>query len=554
MDFDTDINVNNDILVGFPVDLTKLKLEELGMVTEDYEKCKEAAKKFSCKYKFDSCTSDVLVPEVESKQAGDSVVMKRQRTSSSCLSVDVTGVMQRRSGWTNHGFGLRGGGGEDESLIDASTSKVADLKFADSDDEFGPSTSVLFANDSSEISDEDRNNKDEKAKSGMSALPNTLFLKMKTNQFPKAFKFNVIKHCSKICGNKCEKVIESWSNEKVMEMKSDLKGSSSTESKNKLLKHLRDQMKFNDTTGARALLYRGHLFCKSFLAYFLDLSYYLVKTVFKDWEAGRVQYVNGNVENIRESQATVNCISWFLVHIAIHGQDSPEELLTVLPSYMTKAELYRTYLQETTGKQLKKSCFYEIFKSKFGPRRQERTLPQVRISKYSSHSVCDVCLGLDNFQRTCKSQAQIKFCQGLKQNHKIKYGNARVEIGRLKQLGITFPKEWMTFQIDGMDNQKSTIPRILEKGKKLAGLFRLPCKISGGIIWSSLYPGHRKNKFFINHDHFPNSSNMVVTIVFLMLKDVLADHKFLPKCLHINLDNCGLLFMHIIIFINTVFI
>jgi hypothetical protein len=26
IDFDTDINVNNDILVGFPVDLTKLKL------------------------------------------------------------------------------------------------------------------------------------------------------------------------------------------------------------------------------------------------------------------------------------------------------------------------------------------------------------------------------------------------------------------------------------------------------------------------------------------------------------------------------------------------
>ena len=54
-----------------------------------------------------------------------------------------------------------------------------------------------------------------------------------------------------------------------------------------------------------------------------------------------------------------------------------------------------------------------------------------------------------------------------------------------------------------------------------------------------MYPEQRKNKFFVNHDHFPNSSNMVVSIIFLMLKDVLDDLKLLPKCLHVNLDNCG---------------
>ena len=157
--------------------------------------------------------------------------------------------------------------------------------------------------------------------------------------------------------------------------------------------------------------------------------------------------------NVRESLATVKCISWMKVFIAIHGQDSPDELITVLPSFITKAELFRTYSQETAGKQVKRSTFYKILKTKFGPRRLNRNLPQIRISKYSSHSVCDVCLGLDNFQRTCKSTTEIKYCQALKQNHKIRYGNARVEIGRLKQLSLTFPMEWATFQIDGMDNQ-----------------------------------------------------------------------------------------------------
>ena len=202
--------------------------------------------------------------------------------------------------------------------------------------------------------------------------------------------------------------------------------------------------------------------------------------------------------------------------------------------------MYRNYCKETAGRKVKRSSFYNIFKSKFGPRRQDKRFPQVRISVYSSHSQCDVCLGLDNFQRTCKSEVERKYCLGLKQSHKSRFGGARVETGRLKQLGLLYPQEWITFQVDGMDNSKSLLPRFLEKGKKMSGLFKLPCKITGGIIWSSLYPGQRKNKFFINHDHFPNSSNMVVSVVFRMLEDVFEDHKFLPKCLHINLDNCGL--------------
>ena len=195
-------------------------------------------------------------------------------------------------------------------------------------------------------------------------------------------------------------------------MKISLKGSTSKDSKNKILKHLNEQKKFNGKSGE--LLYKDHSFCKPFLSFFLDLSYYIIKTVFKDSEADLVQYVHGNAFNIKESLATVQCSSWFLVYLAIHGQNSPDELLTVLPSYMTKAELYRTYLEEINGKKVKISKFYEIIKYKFGPKRQDKTLPQVRISKYSSHSVCDVCLGLDNFQRTCKSEEEIRYCQGLK--------------------------------------------------------------------------------------------------------------------------------------------
>ena len=134
----------------------------------------------------------------------------------------------------------------------------------------------------------------------------------------------------------------------------------------------------------------------------------------------------------------------------------------------------------------------------------------LRISKYSTHSRCDICLGLDQLARTCNSGAELEQAKGLKKNHVHRYSSARIEINRLVQLGITHPRDFVTLMIDGMDNSKSFIPRILEKGKKLSGLFKLPSKITGCITASSLYPEkHRKVNFFVNHDHFEESFNHI---------------------------------------------
>ena len=57
-----------------------------------------------------------------------------------------------------------------------------------------------------------------------------------------------------------------------------------------------------------------------------------------------------------------------------------------------------------------------------------------------------------------------------------------------------------TFQVDGMDNSKSYLPRFLEKTKENQGTERLPSKISGCIIYSGFYELKRKTLFFINHD------------------------------------------------------
>ena len=112
-----------------------------------------------------------------------------------------------------------------------------------------------------------------------------------------------------------------------------------------------------------------------------------------------------------------------------------------------------------------------------------------------------------------------------------------------------------------MDNQKSYIPRLREKSKEMTGTERLPSKISGCNIYSGWYESKRKCLFFINHDQvlldhyfydnelicsvfqFENASDMIVSLVFLLIEEFLQDHKKLPRKLHLNLGKSSKFFL-----------
>ena len=81
----------------------------------------------------------------------------------------------------------------------------------------------------------------------------------------------------------------------------------------------------------------------------------------------------------------------------------------------------------------------------------------------------------------------------------------------------------------------SYLPRYLQKSKDQVQKERIPTKITGCIIYSGWYETKRKNLFYLNHDHYENGSNLVVTIVYLLLEDFIRDFAKLPKKLHLNL-------------------
>ena len=102
-----------------------------------------------------------------------------------------------------------------------------------------------------------------------------------------------------------------------------------------------------------------------------------------------------------------------------YGQSAPDSEQIVLSYWLNKAALFKIYCDETPKDlQLSQASFYRNFGKYFGPGRADRSLPFVKISKYSSHSGKDL-----KYLNCCvnyTSQSNLVNCSVLSQiNEKI---------------------------------------------------------------------------------------------------------------------------------------
>ena len=343
--------------------------------------------------------------------------------------------------------------------------------------------------------------------------------------------------CALKCTEYCDLFIKSLENQEVECFKEGLKGKAVMETKQKILGHLQKQSDLGYT--AMNYMFKSHSFCIKFLSSLIGVSEYILKTVQDDYYLGVKRYIHGNDSKPKESLAVAKFTAWLTTFSQLYGQNAPDEDTTVLPAWLTKATIFRIYLQECTPPIVKRSTFYHLFKMKFGPYRDDLSLPHIRISKYSTHSVCPQCVALASYKRSCKTEQEIEYCKALQFQHKQLYGLARRRICELQQLALSYPEDHLFISLDGMDNRKSDLPRFKENSKNLANFFKLPSHITGAIISSGHYAEKMKHFFFVNHNQFEQGSNMVITVIYHLLHDFLKDHKKFPKHLHLNTDNCG---------------
>ena len=303
--------------------------------------------------------------------------------------------------------------------------------------------------------------------------------------------------CSRNCQENCGERVAVWSLVEKEKIKNNFTGLSLANKQHKLFK----QLSFQKSAGlsTEGFFFNKQLLCVKQFSELSSISFYILRKILKNFSTGHKMHLHGNSFTVKTPESSVLFCGWMKVFSQKFGQDGPDDIVTILPSFLNKSELFKLYLEESPAPHLKRSSFYKSFKSNFGPRRKDLSLPWIRISKESTHSRCDVCMGLDQFLRKSTSDAETEYARGLKDQHVEIYSGSRIAVKEYIQRSIADPKQVIAMQVDGMDNAKSMLPRILERSKQLSGMFRLPAKITGCITTSSMYAEGSKVQFFINH-------------------------------------------------------
>ena len=311
-------------------------------------------------------------------------------------------------------------------------------------------------------------------------------------------------HCCKSCSNNCSKVVEDWSPDVLDKVKSEISDTKIVKVKQNLLNHLRAQD--NILLQTNKFQFNNHIFCSSYFSYMTGISKYLINTVLNDYWKGVRIYEHGNAGISKIQPSTVGFISWMKGFAEWYGQYSPTEEKIILSYWLRKGVLYSIYIEDAPGPHIASSTFYQYFETFFGPNRVDKSLPCVRISKYSSHSVCNICLALNNNRRQAKTELDLKIAKSLINQHKQTFGEAFRKVQEIKQAAISHPQDHLLLQVDGMNNFTSYVPRYQMLSKEMQGSERLASKITGCIMWSGLYEDKRKIVFYVNHDQVNISS------------------------------------------------
>ena len=235
-----------------------------------------------------------------------------------------------------------------------------------------------------------------------------------------------------------------------MRFKGVIENKSKFEIKQALLDHLYCQERLGVST--MGFLFSGNYFCRKGFAEVSGVTGYIVREVFTAFAAGQVIFVHGNSVGYRETEAAVNFTAWMKRFAHQYGNYSPDDELIVLSSWFSLKDIYYIYCSECPGPHIKKSYFYKLFKLKFSPKRMDKSLPHIRLSKYTKHSKCDQCLLLDKYRKRCKSETEIDFAKSLQQAHQRDYVRARLAIEEFRQFALADPDGCLCLQIDDMDN------------------------------------------------------------------------------------------------------
>ena len=199
------------------------------------------------------------------------------------------------------------------------------------------------------------------------------------------------------CEEKCSSVFEGLEDGCKEEIEKHFAVSTQVDKRNKLLTHIQAQANLGRKTDR--FCWKTNYYCLKTFSQASKCSIYIIDDVLKGHKEGVVEYVNGNLGMARFSIPRSKFIVWMRCFLRRFAQSAPDSNVQVLSHWITKTAMFQFYIKETTPPQIAEKTFYEYMKRYFGADRVDKGEPQVRISKFSSHSVCDQCLAFSNARR-----------------------------------------------------------------------------------------------------------------------------------------------------------
>ena len=219
---------------------------------------------------------------------------------------------------------------------------------------------------------------------------------------------------------------------------------SKTKRKQFLLDHLIKQEELGVPTSG--FQFYGFFLCKKAFVKMSGVSNYLVLEACKGFEMGQTTFHHGNYVGMRLSEATLGFIIWMKAHAVNFGNQAPDEETLVLPACYHLTDLFQQYESEAPLPRIKISTFYRLFDLKFGPYREDKNFPHIRISNYSTHSKCETCLSLNKFQKSCKKLEDFELVKSMKQRHKSTYQSSYQAIQEKRYQAISDPENFLHLQ------------------------------------------------------------------------------------------------------------
>ena len=265
-----------------------------------------------------------------------------------------------------------------------------------------------------------------------------------TSKFVK-YEFEFQKGCSG-CNKNCEFMFDQWREEDQNEMKQIFHEMKKIDRKNYVLDHMKKQRLMGQPLSG--FFWSGHMFCFKSFAKISGISEYLLTLSVKASKENLVKFEHSSKGVEKLSAASIGFIVWVKWFSLQFGQYSPDELVIVLPGHLRKVDLWRFYQEDTSVQQSKvsESSFYRLFDEKFSHKRTDRSLPWVRISKFTTHSKCDNCLILDQKRRKAKTVQEIDLIKALSYKHMESQNRSRIHIQTLRHKCLSFPSEYLLVQ------------------------------------------------------------------------------------------------------------